>query len=195
MVATQCAIAQSFQRGRGTVIDWPEDRCRSGGRHPRASGVFMKKSLVAFSLALTAVASVAALGFAQSATPSDAETVAAITQLENDAVKADLAQDASFYDRYLADGWTGGTSRGTWDSKQSLVADMKDTKNNKTNSESISNVKVQVYGDTAIASYTNTYDSMIKGQHYARTIISTDTFIRQNGQWKQIAGHSSQAAK
>jgi len=155
----------------------------------------MKKSLVAFSLALTAVASVAALGFAQSATPSDAETVAAITQLENDAVKADLAQDASFYDRYLADGWTGGTSRGTWDSKQSLVADMKDTKNNKTNSESISNVKVQVYGDTAIASYTNTYDSMIKGQHYARTIISTDTFIRQNGQWKQIAGHSSQAAK
>jgi hypothetical protein len=155
----------------------------------------MKKSLVAFSLALTAVASVAALGFAQSATPSDAETVAAITQLENDAVKADLAQDASFYDRYLADGWTGGTSRGTWDSKQSLVADMKDTKNNKTNSENISNVKVQVYGDTAIASYTNTYDSMIKGQHYARTIISTDTFIRQNGQWKQIAGHSSQAAK
>ena len=155
----------------------------------------MKKSLVAFSLALTAVASVAALGFAQSATPSDAETVAAITQLENEAVKADLAQDASFYDRYLADGWTGGTSRGTWDSKESLVADMKDTKNNKTNSESISNVKVHVYGDTAVASYTNTYDSMIKGQHYARTIISTDTFMRQNGQWKQIAGHSSQAAK
>ena len=57
------------------------------------------------------------------------------------------------------------------------------------------NVKVHVYGDTAIASYTSTYDSMIKGQHYARTIISTDTFIRQNGQWKQIAGHSSQAAK
>jgi len=155
----------------------------------------MKKSFVAFSLALTAVASVTALAFAQSPTPSDAATVATITQLENDAVKADLAQDSSFYDRYLAEAWTGGTSRGTWDTKQSLVADMKDTKNNKTTSESIRDVTVHVYGDTAIASYTSTYDSMIKGQHYARTIISTDTFMRQNGEWKQVAGHSSQAAQ
>jgi hypothetical protein len=86
----------------------------------------MKKSFVALSLALTAVASMAALALAQSTTPSDSDTVAAITQLEHDAVKADLAQDSSFYDRYLADGWTGGTSRGTWDTKPSLVADMKD---------------------------------------------------------------------
>jgi ketosteroid isomerase-like protein len=155
----------------------------------------MKKSFVAFSLALAAAASVTALALAQSAPSSESETVAAITQLENDAVKADLAQDSSFYDRYLADGWTGGTSRGTWDTKQSLVADMKDVKNNKTKSEIIRDVKVHVYGDTAIASYTSTYDSMIKGQHYARTIITTDTFVRQNGEWKQIAGHSSQAAK
>jgi hypothetical protein len=155
----------------------------------------MKKLLAALSLVLAAVAWVRAVAFAQSSTPSDSETVAAITQLENDAVKADLAQDTSFYDRYLADDWSGGTSRGTWDTKQSLVTDMKDTKNNHTTSESIRNVKVHVYGDTAIASYTSTYDSMIKGQHYARTIISTDTFIRQNGEWKQVSGHSSQAAK
>jgi len=163
---------------------------------PDRNGVFMKKPfVVALSLALTAVASLTVLAFAQSTTPSDSETVAAITQLENDAVKADLAQDSSFYDRYLADDWSGGTSRGTWDTKQSLVADMKDTTNNHTKSESIRNVKVRVYGDTAVASYMSTYDSMIKGQHYARTIISTDTFIRQNGEWKQVAGHSSQAAK
>lgn len=155
----------------------------------------MKKSFVGFSLALTAVASLTALAFAQSTTPADSQAVTAITQLEHDAVKADLAQDSSFYERYLADDWTGGTSRGTWDTKQSIVADMKDVKNNKTKSESIANVKVHVYGDTAIASYTNTYDSMIKGQHYARTIITTDTFMRQNGEWKQVAGHSSQAAK
>src|SRR6476620_10095963 len=74
------------------------------------NGVFMKKSFVAFSLALAAAASVAALGYAQSATPPDSETVATITQMENDAVKADLAQDSSFYDRYLAEGWSGGTS-------------------------------------------------------------------------------------
>ena len=74
----------------------------------------MKKSLVAFSVVLTVVGSLSLLGLAQSPTPSDSEAVATITKMENDAVKADLAADASFYQNYLADDWTGGTSRGTW---------------------------------------------------------------------------------
>ncbi len=115
------------------------------------------KKLLAFSLLVTVV-SLSSLAFGQGSTPSDPAAVAAITQLENDAVKADLSGDASFYQNYLADDWTGGTSRGTWDTKSSLMAD-------------------------------------IRGQHYARTVLSTDTFLRQNGAWKQIAGHSSQAAK
>jgi ketosteroid isomerase-like protein len=155
----------------------------------------MEKSLVAFSLLLTIVAALSSLAFGQGSTAADADAVAAITKLENDAVKADLAGDSAFYQNNLAEDWTGGSSRGTWDTKQSLLADMKDTKNNKTNSESISELKVRVHGDVAIATYKTTYDSMIKGQHYARTIISTDTFLRQNGAWKQVAGHSSQAAK
>jgi len=40
------------------------------------------------------------LGLAQSPTPSDSEAVATITQMENDAIKADLAGDASFYQKY-----------------------------------------------------------------------------------------------
>jgi ketosteroid isomerase-like protein len=155
----------------------------------------MKKSLPAFSLLLVVVASLSSLVFGQASTAADPVAVAAITKLENDTVKADLAGDASFYQNNLADDWTGGNSRGTWDTKQSLLADMKDTKNNKTTSESISDLKVRTYGDVAIASYKSTYDSMIKGQHYARTVISTDTFLRKDGAWKLVAGHSSQAAK
>jgi hypothetical protein len=155
----------------------------------------MKKSLGAFVLLLVAVAFLSPLAFGQASTPSDPTAVAAITKLENDAVKADLAGDASFYENNLADDWSGGNSRGTWDTKQSLLADFKDTKNNKTSSESINDLTVRTYGDVAIASYKNTYDSMIKGQHYARTVLSTDTFLRKDGAWKQIASHSSQAAK
>ena len=155
----------------------------------------MKKSLVVFAVVLTVVGSLSLLGLAHSPTSQDSDVVATITQIENDAVKADLAADPSFYEKYLADDWTGGTSRGTWDSKQSIASDMKDSKNNKTNSESISDLKVRVHGDVAIATYKSTYDSLIKGQHYARTVLSTDTFLRENGAWKQLAGHSSQEAK
>ena len=89
-------------------------------------------------------------------TRSDADAVAAITKIENDLVKADLAGDSAVYAKLLADDWTAGSSFGTWDTKQSTLADFKDTKNNKTNSESISDLKVRVHGDVAIATYTIT---------------------------------------
>ncbi len=152
----------------------------------------MKKLLVTLLLVLTVAAVLSSMSFSQS---TDADAVAAITKLENDAVKADLANDSTFYEKYLAEGWTGGTSRGTWDTKPLILADMKDSKNNKTNSENIGDLKVRVYGDVAVATYKSTYDSIIRGKHFARTIITTDVFQRQDGDWKQIAGHSSVAAK
>ena len=72
---------------------------------------------------------------------------------------------------------------------------MKDSKNNKTNSEEISDLKVRLYGDTAIATYKSTYDTLYHGEHRARTILSTDTFVRLDGSWKLVASHSSQLAR
>ena len=68
-----------------------------------------------------------------------------------------------------------------------------DTKNNKTNSEKISDLKVRVYGNAAVATYKDTYDAMIMGQHRATTVIGTDTFVKMGGEWKQVASHASTA--
>jgi ketosteroid isomerase-like protein len=126
---------------------------------------------------------------------TDAAAVATITQMENSSVKADMAGDSSFVEKNYAENFTGGSSWGSWETKQSILADMKDSKNNKTNSEAISEVSVRVYGDTAIATYKSTYDSLYHGDRRARTILSTDAFVRQNGSWKQVASHSSELAK
>ena len=72
---------------------------------------------------------------------------------------------------------------------------MKDTKNNKVNSEQISDLNVRVDGDVAIATYKTTYDAMHQGQHMARTVISTDLFHMENGAWKLISSHSSPLTK
>ena len=61
---------------------------------------------------------------------------------------------------------------------------MKDNKNNKTNSEVISDLNVRIYGETAIATYKSTYGSVYHGEHRTRTILSTDMFVKQNGLWK-----------
>jgi len=156
-------------------------------------GLTMAKPLVAAFVLVATVATVSSPVLAQGG--GAAADVAAITGIVNGVAKADLAGDTSYYQNQLSDDWTGGTSRGTYDTKASLLADMRDTKNNKTSSESIANIKVRTHGDVAIATYSQTYDATIKGQHYARTVICTDTLHRMSGAWKTIAGHCSQAAK
>ena len=127
--------------------------------------------------------------------PTSPDAVAAVTQLENASVKADLAGDSSFVEKNYAENFTGGSSFGQWETKQGILANMKDSKNNKTNSEAIADLNVRIYGDTAIATYKSTYDSLYHGDHRARTILSTDTFALQNGSWKLVASHSSELAK
>ena len=130
-----------------------------------------------------------------SSSATDAAAIATITQMENASVKADMAGDSSFVEKNYTENFTGGSSWGNWETKQSILADMKDSKNNKTNSEAISELSVRVYGDTAIATYRSTYDSLYHGDRRARTILSTDTFVRENGSWKLVASHSSELAK
>ena len=73
-----------------------------------------------------------------------------------------------------------------------LMADANDFK---TNSENLSELKVRVYGSTAVATYKDTYDILFKGEHRAHTIIATDTFVKVGGEWKQVASHGASVAK
>jgi hypothetical protein len=128
----------------------------------------------------------------QAQTRTDADVVRAISNLENDAVKADLAGDAAFYQKSLAEDWTRGDSDGTFYTKTQIVGLMADSKNFKTNSEKLSELKVRVYGNAAVATYKDTYDIMIMGQHRAHTIIATDTFVKTGDGWKQVASHGAE---
>jgi ethanolamine utilization microcompartment shell protein EutS len=154
-----------------------------------------KSTFVPVTLALAVIAFTGAAFGQKHGTATDAVTIATITQMENASVKADTAGDSSFVEKNYADNFSGGSSWGNWETKQSILADMKDNQNNKTNSEVISDLNVRIYGETAIATYKSTYDSMYHGEHRARTILSTDTFARQDGSWKQVASHSSELAK
>jgi ketosteroid isomerase-like protein len=154
-----------------------------------------KSTFVSLAVIL-AVASFTAKALGQTSSVSTGpDAVATITQMENASVKADMAGDSSFVEKNYAENFTGGSSWGQWETKQAILADMKDSKNNKTNSEAISDLNVRVYGDTAIATYKSTYDSLYHSEHRARTILSTDTFALQNGFWKLVASHSSELAK
>ena len=144
-------------------------------------------------IALCVIPLFAGPSLARAQTVDKANVVTAISDLENGAVKADLAGDPAFYEKVLAEDWTRGDSDGTYYTKADLLKLMSDTKNFKTNREKLSELKVRVYGNTAVATYKDTYDILIKGEHRAHTIIATDTFVKMGSEWKQVASHGSEA--
>jgi hypothetical protein len=144
-------------------------------------------------ISLFVIALFAGLGMTQAQTGTKPDVAMAISNLENDAVKADLAGDTAFYQKVLAEDWTRGDSDGTFYSKADLLKLMADTKDFKTNSEKLSELQVRAYGNAAVATYKDTYDIFFKGEHRAHTIIATDTFVKVGGEWKQVASHGSEA--
>lgn len=122
----------------------------------------------------------------------DSDVAAAIERMEKEGIKADMAHDTSWLKNNVDDGYIGGTSFGDWETKDSMLKDAADP-NNKTSSAELSDMKVKVYGNTAIARYVNTYDDMHHGEHRARKVICTDTWQKQGAAWKEIANHCSQA--
>jgi hypothetical protein len=144
-------------------------------------------------ISLFIIALFAGLSVIRAQTGTSADVASVISNLENDAVTADLAGDPAFYQKVLAEDWTRGDSDGTYYTKAQLFNLMADTKNIKTNSEKLSELRVRTYGNTAVATYKDTYDILIMGQHRAHTIIATDTFARMGGEWKQVASHGSES--
>src|ERR1700726_2189922 len=92
-------------------------------------------------ISLVVVAMLTGLAVTWAQTGAKADAVAAVTKLENDSVKADLANDKAFYEKLLADNWTGGDSGGTWFTKAEVLKLMDDPEHNKTNSEKLSGPK------------------------------------------------------
>ena len=146
--------------------------------------------MLSISLFVVSLSILPGVSLAQSRAEPDVMTV--ITNLENDAVKADLAGNSAFYQKVLAEDWTRGDSDGTFYTKSDMLKLMADAKNLKTNSEKLSELQVRVYGNTAVATYKDTYDILIMGNRRAHTITATDTFVKIGSEWKQVASHGSE---
>src|SRR5467141_5352793 len=84
-------------------------------------------------ISLSVIALFAGLSVTRAQTAAKTDVVTAISNLENDGVKADLAGDPAFYQKALAEDWTRGDSDGTYYTKAELLKLMADTKNIKTN--------------------------------------------------------------
>ncbi len=133
-------------------------------------------------------------GFAQSKEKASTGTEQAVLGIERELLHAVLKGDASADEHYLAETYVFTGPDGTVENKAQTIADLK-SGDLKLQSASLDSPKVQVYGDTAIVTYSSNDKGTYKGKDISGTTRWTDVFVKHNGHWQVVACHGCMSPK
>jgi ketosteroid isomerase-like protein len=117
------------------------------------------------------------------------EVEQSLMQTEREWVEAAQKKDAATLDRILADDWVGQGPTGTATKAESL-ADLK-SGDNKLESITLGDMKVRVFGDTAVVTGSDDEKSSYKGTDTSGHYTWTDVFVKRQGRWQAAASQGT----
>jgi ketosteroid isomerase-like protein len=132
--------------------------------------------------------------FAQSKGRPSSDTEQAVMGIERELLNAVLKGDPSANERYLADTYVFTGPDGTVENKAQAIADLK-SGDLKLQSASLDGAKVQVYGDTAVVTYSSNDKGTYKGKDISGKTRWTDVFVNRNGRWQLVASQGTMLPK
>jgi ketosteroid isomerase-like protein len=109
-----------------------------------------------------------------------------IKKLEQDWAQAFVKEGAVSVDQYEADDIVTTDPSGRVTGKAEDTTDLS-SGDYKIQSEELSDLQVHVYGNTAVASATNTMKGTYKGQDLSGKYRFTDTWVKRGGKWQVVA--------
>jgi ketosteroid isomerase-like protein len=115
-----------------------------------------------------------------------------LTQMEREWVEAAQKKDADTLGRILADDWVGQGPTGTTTKAQAL-AELK-SGDNKIESITLGDMKVRVFGDTAVVAGSDDEKSSYKGKDTSGHYTWTDVFVKRQGKWQAAASQTTLVA-
>ena len=113
-----------------------------------------------------------------------------LIQMEHDWSRADTEKDAAALDRILADDWIGIDFEGTVLTKPEALKDI-GADSASLESTVLSDMKVRIYGNTAIVTGTDTEKSEYHGKDSSGKYLWTDVFVFRNGRWQAVSSQST----
>ncbi len=140
------------------------------------------------------LASAAALAQTKAEGNKQGSVEQALIKIEHELSDALIKGDASPGEHYLADTYIFTGPDGVVMGKAQSVADLK-TGDLKFQSTKLDDMKVTVYGDTAVVTYGSTDKGTYKGNDISGKYRWTDVFVKRNGRWQLVAGHGAPRAK
>ena len=134
------------------------------------------------------------LAEAQSKEQPSGSTEQAVMRIERELLNAVLKGDASANERYLADTYVFTGPDGMVENQAQAIADLK-SGDLKLQSASLDGAKVQVYGNTAVVTYSSNDKGTYKGKDISGKTRWTDVVVNQNGRWQLVATHGTMLPK
>ena len=113
-----------------------------------------------------------------------------LIQIEHDWGEALLKADVTAWSRFLGDDWVLTYSDGTLVTKAMALADLKEGAL-KIESFRLDDLKVRVYGDTAVVTGQITEKSKFRDKDTSGVRRFTDVFVKREGRWQAVASHES----
>ena len=132
---------------------------------------------------------------AQKAAPAKGQTAEQeVSALERAWIDADLKYDTAWFERHMADTFVNTDEEGVVTGKPAVLADLK---SHASTYETLTydDLKVQAYGDTAIATGITVWKGTTKGKPVGGRSQWTDTWIKRAGQWQCVASHGTMIVK
>ena len=128
----------------------------------------------------------------KAATGSKAEEE--VMQVMNERRAAVLQGDVEVYARQTADDYLGiGTNGGRARNKEEVLAGMKSS-DSKWISINDSDLKVRVYGNTAVVTYLSTWKRTTSGQEMNGQSRFTQVLVKQQGRWRFVSMQQTSVA-
>jgi uncharacterized protein (TIGR02246 family) len=131
------------------------------------------------------------VGQAQSAASSGGASVReAIRKLDDERIQAQIHADATALDRIYAADFVGVGPSGTVRTKPQVIRDFT-SGDLKFQSITTDEVRVRVYGNTAVETGRSTMEGHDKGRTVPRDTRFTRVWVKQQGRWRLVANHYS----
>ena len=117
-----------------------------------------------------------------------------LMKLENDWSTAWMKKDSAalqnlYATEYIATDWEGLTFNRAQDIANAMAPD------SRTQSFVLSDLKVHVYGDTAVVTGLNTMKATFKGADVSGAYRFTDVFVKRDGRWQAVATQGTKVVK
>jgi ketosteroid isomerase-like protein len=154
---------------------------------PREGGKRMKPMVTAYLL----LATTALLGQSKREKNSVEQV---LIQIEHEWSQADIEKDATALNRILAEDWIGIDFEGTVLTKAQALRGIR-SDSASLESTVLRDMKVRVYGNTAIVTGTDTEKGEYHGQDSSGKYLWTDVFVRRNGRWQAVSSQSTKLTR